>query len=220
MVCNWTILLALKTTLKTSVSKISKGLYALKRAARILDQKDLKTLYHALIYPYLTYGLLVWGGICRTHSSYRLLNTGPIQNDMKSLSIVHKLQKRALRIISNIFLFAIPFNFSTSSTSMIDLKAMSLLHDYYHNSLPPFFTNKFDFYHNSNELCLKIKYRRTEIASATIFHTLPNIWNPLPVQIKSSIKKSKKTFLKEVKMYLLQAYEKWECREIDCFVCT
>ena len=145
---------------------------------------------------------------------------------MKSLSIVHQLQKRALRIISNQNFFShhIPLCNTLQLLDLqhiYDLKAMSLLYDYYHNSLPPFFTNKFDFYHNrNNELCLKIKYRRTEIASATIFHTLPNIWNPLPVQIKSSIKKSKKTFLKEVKMYLLQAYEKWECREINCFVCT
>ena len=57
-------------------SKTSKGLYALKRASRILNTKDLKVLYYALIYPYLTYGLLVWGGTCRTHSQYRTLNAG------------------------------------------------------------------------------------------------------------------------------------------------
>ena len=68
-----------KEHFKLISTKISKGIYALKRAAQMLDSKDLKILYYALIYPYLTYGLLVWGGACRIHSKTRILNSGEKQ---------------------------------------------------------------------------------------------------------------------------------------------
>ena len=205
--------------------KICKGLYALKRASKILELKDLKTLYFALIYPYLTYGLLVWGGACKVHSYYRILNAGTIKNPMKSLLCIHKLQKRALRIISKEGFQShhIPICNNIQLLDLEDiynLKALSFLYDYHHGKLPPFFKNKLEFSNNRiNELVLKTRYRRTDIASATIFNTLPSIWNPLPNKIKLCITKSKKIFLKEVKIHLLLQYEGWECKEADCFAC-
>ena len=101
-----------------------------------------------------------------------------------------------------------------------ELKALSLLHDFYHNKLPPFFKNKITFYKNRhNELLLKIHYRRTNIASSSPFNTLPNIWNPLPIAIKSLIKKSKSTFLREFKNHIFKMYESWICHDINCYVC-
>ena len=207
-------------------SKISKGIYAIKRASSILEKKDLITLYYALIYPYLSYGLLVWGGICKLDTHFRKLHKGPAQNHMKTLTTVHKLQKRALRTISKQGYLShhIPLCHTLQILDLeqlYDMKALSFLHDYYHDKLPPLFNDKFSFYNNrNNELCLKIRYRRTDIASAALYHTLPNIWNPLPNQLKAYLPKSKRVFLREVKSHFLQTYENWLCDKTNCFVCN
>ena len=45
-------------------SKISKGLGAMGRIRNIVPSKSLLMLYHALVYPYLTYCNIVWGTAC------------------------------------------------------------------------------------------------------------------------------------------------------------
>ena len=214
-----------KEHFKLISSKMSKGIFALKRASKILDSKDLITLYYALIYPYLTYGLLVWGGSCRVHSKIRILNSGEKQKLSKSLSTVYNLQKRALRIISGQGYSAhhIPLCFSLQILDLehvYDLKALSFLHDYYHEKVPPFCQNKLMFYYNKdNVLSLKIQFRRTDTASATLFHTLPNIWNSLPNYLKLDIDTSKASFLQGLKNHYFNQYEIWECCDTACYTC-
>jgi hypothetical protein len=48
-------------------SKMSSGLYALNRVKHILSVNNMRTLYHSLIYPYLTYGTLLWGSSHTMH---------------------------------------------------------------------------------------------------------------------------------------------------------
>ena len=205
--------------------KISKGIYALSRAAKLLPTEDLKILYFSLILPYLNYGLLAWGGSSKCYSQYHELYSDTDTVSMSSLIPVHKLQKRALRVISkkgkithHIPLCA--FLEILDLEHLYCLRALSFFYDYYHENLPPFFMNKLIINHSrSSNILLKIQYRRTELASCTIFHTLPNIWNPLPEELKIEINKSKATFLKKVKHYYINKYIEWTCPEINCFVC-
>ena len=64
-------------------SKISGELYALNKIKLILSTHNMRKVYHSLIYPYLTYGTLLWG--C-SHSTY-----------LRRLEI---LQKGAIRTVS------------------------------------------------------------------------------------------------------------------------
>ena len=64
--------------------KIARNIGVIGRAKHILREATLKTLYYALIYPYLTYCLEVWGSSAKTR-----------------LDSIYKLQKLACRIISN-----------------------------------------------------------------------------------------------------------------------
>ena len=149
-----------------------------------------------------------------------------MKNNMYSLTKIHKLQKRALRIISKVgfHYHHIPLCSSLNVLDLeqlYDIKALCFFYDYYHDKLPPFFANKLTLTHNRNdELCIKIKYRRTDIAATNIFHTLPDIWNPLPNNLKKLITKSKKTFKSNIKNYFLSLYENWVCTEHDCFICA
>lgn len=144
---------------------------------------------------------------------------------MKSLSSIHNLQKKALRIISKSKYLAhhIPICHSLQLLNLPDLynlKALTFFYDYYHGKLPPFFNNKLSFQlSRNNEMILKTQYRRTDIAAMFLFNTLPSIWNPLPTDIKSQINKSKNTFVSKVKSFLINKYENWECTDDNCYAC-
>ncbi len=65
-------------------NKISRALYGIKQVKNFLPKDSLKTLYLALIQPYISYGILCWGNA----------NSSTLQ---KTIS----LQKRAIRVINN-----------------------------------------------------------------------------------------------------------------------
>ena len=206
--------------------KITKGLYVLSRAAKVLPTKVLIMLYSSVILPYLNYGLLAWGGPCKAASNYQTLDRGPPSNPLGPLSLIHKLQKRAIRIISGMTPYAhhIPLCYSLKLLDLEHLyciRSLSFFYDYYHRVLPPFFRDKFTTCISRDDTVLiKTKYRRTDLASSTLFHTLPNTWNPLPSYIKSNIDKSKRTFLNKATEYYLSLYKDWKCDSSDCFSCN
>ena len=206
--------------------KLTKALYALRRAAKILPVKDLKTLYSALFLSYINYGLLAWGGICKREARYHILNYGAALNPMGSLDDIHKLQKRALRIISksNSKAHHIPLCHRLNVLDLPDLyslKALSFCHDHFHGNLPPSLSNLFTFdFTRGNQLIVKTRYRRTNLAASSIIHTLPNIWNTLPHEIQLSIFKSKGHFLQLLKGYFISKYSDWNCNKRNCYVCT
>ena len=109
---------------------------------------------------------------------------------MRTLTPIHKLQKAALRIISRTKHVShhIPLCYSLKVLDLEDLysvKALSFFHNYFHGILPPFFANKLSLYYSKDdELLLRIQYRRTDVAASSLLYTLPNIWNPLPSDIK------------------------------------
>ena len=158
-------------------------------------------------------------------SHFRILHSGRAVNHMHSLTPLHILQKRAIRIVAKA-----PYNSHhiplCYSLEILDLehlysvRALSFFNDYFHGNLPPFFLNKFNLYFSRNNvLFIKTNYRRTDIASCSIFHTLTNIWNPLPSELKIEISKSKKTFINKIKMHFIAEYKNWKCETPHCFVC-
>lgn len=217
--------LNLKEEINLVCSKLSKGIYALSRAAKILPLSCLKTLYSSLILPYLNYGLLIWGGICKSETDTQSLDRGEIKNHMKNLHPISILQKRALRIISNSHYLAhhIPICYELKILDLehlYNIKALSLFYDYFHGKLPPFFVNKLSLHYNRhNELIIKTQFRRTDLASTLVFNTLPTIWNTLPSDLKSYLSKTKKTFLSKMKNYYISSYENWKCLNTNCYAC-
>ena len=165
-------------------TKLTKSLYALRRAAKILPTKDLKTLYTALVLPYLNYGLLIWGGICKLDNKYSILDHGETVNPMRYLTKIHNLQKRAIRVVNKSHRIAhhIPLCLNLNILDLADLfnvKALLFLYDYYHGNLPPALSNIFTFYYSRNgDLLIKTKYRRTTVAACSLIHTIPIVWNP------------------------------------------
>ena len=206
-------------------SKLLIGIYALRRASKVLASNDLKTLYSSLILPYLNYNLLAWGGACKLQTKYKILNQGENSNPMKNLTKLHKLQKRALRIVAKASYHShhIPLCHDLKLPDLPDLynvKSLVFFYDFYHGNLPPTLSHIFSFRSGrNNELFIKISHRRTDIASSSLVHTLPEIWNCLPFELKLEIIKSKKTFINKVKTHYISKYKEWSCTTFDCYSC-
>ena len=63
---------------------ISRNIGMINKLKFIIPERILHTLYCTLVLPYINYGILIWGKACKTY-----------------LEKIHKLQKWAVRIISN-----------------------------------------------------------------------------------------------------------------------
>ena len=210
---------------KSISTKLLKGVYALRIASKLLPKQDLLTIYSALFLPYLHYAMLAWGGLCKPLSKYASLHSGDAYKNLpKSLCDIHILQKKAIRIISNSKKLShhIPLCYNLGLLDLKDLfkqRVLSFFYDYFHELLPPYFSNFFKLELKNDELFVKTKFCRTEIASNSIINFLPAVWNSLDISVKSSINKSKPRFLKDCKNYFISTYENWCCQAVNCYVC-
>lgn len=48
-------------------NKLTSALYIINKVNRYLPVAALKTIYYTLVYPYLTYGIILWGSTYKTH---------------------------------------------------------------------------------------------------------------------------------------------------------
>ena len=64
-------------------NKVSKSVGILCKVQKYLDQQTLHNLYYTFVYPYLIYGVEIWGNACNVY-----------------LDPLVKLQKKCLRIIT------------------------------------------------------------------------------------------------------------------------
>ena len=83
-------------------NKISKGLGIIGRVRNIMPNDVLLTLYYSLIYPYLTYCCIVWGGASNTalhhlsvlqNRAIRLITRSPFRTSATPLFVLLKLLK-------------------------------------------------------------------------------------------------------------------------------
>ena len=159
--------------IKVIKNKISKGLGILCKARKVLDASTLETLYYSFIYPYLTYGIEVWGscGVC-------------------NLNTVFKLQKRAIRIISSShYLAHTEPLFKTYNllplSGIYQFSIGKLMYKYVNNQLPQIFNSMFmksSSFHNyptrtNNKFT--IPSLRTSLAQKTFKYKGVVIWNSI-----------------------------------------
>ena len=161
--------------------KISSGIGILPRFGLFVSDDILAQLYYSLVYPFLAYGLVVWGNTYAT-----------------TFKTIVTLQRHALRIIT----FSKRDDQSNPMFSQLGLiKFMNLvtmqtaifMFQYYHNLLPKAFDNYFTFmsskYYYNTRLASKftyyIDYFRTNYGKFNLHFSGPSIWNKLDEEIKS-----------------------------------
>ncbi len=65
-----------KAHIKQWKLKLASSLYALNTAKRLLNENIRHMLYYSMIYPYLIYGVLLWGSAFKY--MFKLLNESPV----------------------------------------------------------------------------------------------------------------------------------------------
>ena len=96
------------------MSKISKGLGVLRKARKMFKRSTLVTLYYSLKYPYIMYGVVVWGTAAgdilmqwilrRQTTAVRLITMSPIEqlrSNCFTALIFYKYIKRIYAVLIN-----------------------------------------------------------------------------------------------------------------------
>jgi hypothetical protein len=140
-----------------------------------IDSNILVNLYYALIYPFITYGLIIWGNV--------------YSSTVKPLII---LQKKVVHIIT----FS-KFDAHSSSlfkqlkiiklTDLVNLHVVLFMYKYHNNLLPPTFNNFFtpvcNVHSQNSRLASKLTYilpkARTNFGIFNIRYQGAKIWNSL-----------------------------------------
>ena len=169
--------------------KIGKTIGLLYRLSKFLPIHTLKTLYHCLVLPYLTYGNEVWSAASWTTTER-----------------VAILQKKSIRAINSL-----PYNTHTSNY----FKSLNILKvgDLYNLQLGSYMFSNHESFSNISELHnyntrfnanLVIPLCNLTRTQSSWKHRGITLWNSLPLNVKSCT--SKTHFVNRLKAYLLPEY--------------
>jgi hypothetical protein len=179
-------------------AKLSSSLYAINAAKRYLTSTNLLMLYNALVYPYLSYGILLWGSAFKTNTNKIIV-----------------MQKKAVRIIAHA-----PYNSHTHEIfqhykilkydDIYKLYLGKYMFQQLNGLLPEPLLNKYrlcrDVHtHNTRQLSqLHIGNKRTVLFSNSFINRGPDYWNGLPEKNRNSA--TTKIFNKQHKLFLTNSY--------------
>ena len=191
--------LSWKKQVEFIAKKIRRSIGILYKVRHFVDISILVKLYYALIYPFLTYGIIIWG------NAYESI-----------LKPVFTLQKKAMRIItfSQFDTHSGPLFKSLQVIKFYDLVTLyvAIFMYKFHNQLLPttfhsFFTKVIDIHKYNTRFAAKqsyyLPYVRTNYGKFNIRFIGPSIWNSLDSDIKLS---SLSMFKKRLKEQYLEGY--------------
>ena len=169
-------------------NKISKSIGVLNKLKNLVPFFTMKNLYYTLVYPYLNYCNLIWGGTFSSH-----------------LHPLFVLQKRVIRIVNNkSFLHHTNDLFLNSSILKLEdihkfnLAAYMFKSDNFEN-----YTSSHTYSTRSSNL-LNPHYQRLSVTQHSLSYSGPSLWNTLPSTVKSSC--SLLSFKSKLKHHLIQSY--------------
>ena len=178
--------------IRTKISKIIGIIY---HSRSCLSLNSLKLLYNSLIYPYLQYGILVWGNASNVH-----------------LNKLFVTQKRAIRVITN-------SPFLAHTHNLFKNNKILKIHDIYKLEVTKFVWNQLRYdlplinftfvanYHDynvRNRLDLRPPNARLKVRKMCISYNGCVIWNTVPDRIRDSLNIN--TLKIHYKRYLIQLY--------------
>ena len=162
----------------------------------------LKLIYHSLIYPYLQYGITVWGNACDN-----------------AINPIYISQKRAVRTITNndfsTHEYCKPethplFNF-LNFLNVFDIFNMELLkfvHDSLNKRNPSQFHNYYQYLNSTNSTrenkLIIPRARTTTYGLKSIKYHGAKMWNDLPANLRNL--KSRNLFAYKIKHHFIKSY--------------
>ena len=179
--------------------------FAVRKVRHVLSRKHL-TLYYSLIYPYLAYGVTLWGSTYPTHLSKLIIrqkkvvriiagahynaHTAPIFRNMGLLRLEHLYKLQVSRYVYSYFAGLLPTALSQLITLSQDTHGHSTRHALTHK--------------------LRVQKTRTVAASQCIHQKGPLIWSSIPPDMyirKTDLMVSMSCFSKRFKRSALENYD-------------
>ena len=196
-------------TLKIA-NKISRPLGVMNRLKRYLPISAMKLMYDSLILSHLQFGITNWG----------------FEWDR-----ISKLQKRALRIMTNS-----KYNAHTEPLfkelhllkvkDIFDVQCLKFWYKFVNKKLPNYFRDMFKYNHELHEIGtrshdqLHLYPTRTSGARNVLRHHIPELLNKFPKYLIDRIKThSLFSISYKIKCYLTDLYS-YNCSIIDCYICN
>lgn len=201
--------LSWKPHLKQISQKVAKTNGIMTRLKNVLPCVILQKIYNALILPYLSYGILVWGACAER---------------------LFKLQKKSVRIIVNAKYNAHtePIFKSLSMLKISDVLLVQELKFYYkleNQMLPVSFTSLLTRnvdvhnYNTRSSQNVRVPLSKHQFVRNAIRFRIPNIINDSPTCIKDKIyTHSLQGFGKYCKLYIINNYDE-NCHIPHCYIC-
>ena len=190
--------------------KLAKTIGIMCKLKNFVPRSTLLIIYNSLISSYLNYGLLAWG--CKAEK-------------------VLKLQKKAIRIISNS-----KYNAHTDPlfktlqilkvTDLCELQELKFAFKLENRVLPSYFLNAMYYrhseihtYYTRHANNLVVPPSKHYFTNKSIRFRLPGIFNNCPKEIKDKIyTHSYESFVNYIKRYFIDRYE-LNCSAENCYIC-
>jgi hypothetical protein len=184
--------------IKGCKSKLLSSFYAINSCKHYLNIENLIMLYNAIVYPFLTYGVLLWGLSFKTHIDKIVIMPKKIIRSIANVPYnahTHPIfcKYKILKFEDLYKLYLGNFMFSSINLILPD----PILQMYtYNREVHAYNTRQRDHLHAFN--------RRTVLAASSFMHKGPEYWNTLPEKLKHSA--NIKIFSKQHKKLLLTKY--------------
>ena len=170
--------------------KISKSIGVLYSIRHLVPENILNSLYYNFIYPYLYYGIIVWGNTYTTH-----------------LQPIRILQKRAIRVINKqqYLSHSNPLFIASNILKVDEIYKFKLSQYFFKHNLSENYsqTHSYSTRSRTNEEVVP-EFQRLAVCQRSIHYAGPRIWNLLPQDVKSS--ESIHIFKNRAKSYFLASY--------------
>jgi len=167
---------------KIAKQKVSRSFYAINRAKHFLPRKHLITLYYSLVYPYLNYGITLWGA---TYDIY-LKNLILIQKKIVRIIAGASYNEHSEPLFKKLKLLKLPDIYRLQISKYV----LSFLHHIVPTQLNTIFNISKDTHEHSTRhstaLKLQMTKTRTVVATKCISNMGPLIWNALSVTLYTS----------------------------------
>jgi len=168
-------------------SKVSRAVGVLYRLSHFVPKNILLSLYYSLVFPYLLYCNIVWGGACNS-----------------SLTKLFLLQKRVVRILtcSGYLDHTNPLFFSTSILKIFDVYKFNL--SVYTYSNISMFPTAQHVYGTRNRNNLVPAHQRLSSTQRSLSYACPKIFNEIPLNIREA--RTIKEFRRRLRDSLVEGY--------------
>ena len=166
-------------------SKISRNTGIFYKLRHYLSLSQLRQLYYNLIYPYLSYAIVAWGSIYKSHLKCLQTRQNHIVRSIFFATLYGENTESALPLLNLLNLLTLD--------RIYEVQALIFTHKWHTQNLPTIFDNYFQYAknihtHNTRYSSKDNLYKprvRTNTGKQTISSMATSLWQKLPTQIKN-----------------------------------